>query len=101
MTHQAKAARLVQLLNSSAEDVRSMYAEVGDMDVILNQIREDWEYACIVIVGGRANRHALCLASVCTCLECVLYTECEHTCFVEALDLPIRPKVRNFELFRA
>jgi hypothetical protein len=101
MTQQAKAARLVRLLNSGADEVKGIYAEAGDMDAILHQIREDWEYSCIVIVGGRASRHSLCLASVCTCLECVLYTECEHTCFVDALDLPIRPKVRNFELFRA
>jgi len=96
---EATGRRLIRLLSEGIEELRQEYSVGDDIDAMVLQYRSDWEHSCVVIVGGRARRHALQLNSLCTCRECILYTACEHTAFVDGLDLPIRSKLRDFTLF--
>ena len=90
------AARLVRQLCGDYTSVRRDL--VDPVQSMINYVR-DWGSACVVIVGGRARRHALQLDTLCTCLECGLYACCEHIVFVDGLDLPIRAKIRDFTTF--
>ncbi len=89
----------MRLLGATVEDVKSEYGQAGNIDALVAQYRDDWEHSCVVIVGRRAERHALRLSVLCTCRECILYASCEHTVFVDGLDLPVRVKLRDFNVF--
>jgi hypothetical protein len=98
---EAQAQRLVDHLNAGIDEVKTHYAQSDDMTAMVHQYKEDWEHRCVVIVGGRAHRHSLQLQTLCTCRECILYTACEHTAFVDGLDLPIRSKTMDFTHFKS
>jgi hypothetical protein len=95
------AERLVRLLQADVEEAKQTYSECGEIGACVDQYISDWDHACVVIVGGRALNHSLRLASLCTCREFILYTGCEHSVFVDGLDLPIRARIRNFDLFKS
>lgn len=101
MTAEAEARRLVRLLLADVDEAKTEYNECADINTLVSQYRRDWEHSCVVIVGERARNHSLRLASLCTCRECILYAACEHTCFVDGLDLPIRGKIRDFSVFKS
>ena len=94
------ATKMVNQITSSMADIRESFGTCQDGHDLVTAYRETWGAACVVVVGGKAQRHAMQLPALCTCLEFGLYTGCEHSCFVEALDLPIRAKLRDFQLFK-
>ena len=94
------ATKMVNQITSSMADIRESFGTCQTGQDLITAYCETWEAACVVVVGGKAQRHAMQLPALCTCLEFVLYFGCEHSCFVEALDLPIRAKLRDFQLFR-
>ena len=94
------AAKMVNQITSSMADIRESFGTCQTGHDLVTAYREPWDAACVVVVGGKAQRHAMQLPALCTCLEFVLYFGCEHSCFVEALDLPIRAKLRHFQLFK-
>jgi len=91
---------MVNQLTCNMTDLRASFGECQTGHDLVTSYRTTWEAACVVVVGGKAQRHAMQLSALCTCLEFSLYTGCEHSCFVEALDLPIRGKLRDFQLFK-
>lgn len=101
VTGEVMARRLVWLLQADADEAKEEYSKSADIHAFVAQYRRDWEHACVVIVGERARSHSLRLPSLCTCRECILYAVCEHTVFVDGLDLPLRLRIRNFDLFRS
>jgi hypothetical protein len=101
MTGEVMARRLVRLLQCDTDEAKAVYSESRNIGAFVDQYIQDWEHACVVIVGGRARNHSLRLPALCTCRECILYAACEHTVFVEGLDLPLRARIRNFDFFKS
>ena len=60
---------MVNQLTFSMADIRESFGTCQDGHDLVTAYRETWGAACVVVVGGKAQRHAMQLPALCTCLE--------------------------------
>ena len=63
------ATKMVNQLTFSMADIRESFGTCQTGQDLITAYCETWEAACVVAVGGKAQRHAMQLPALCTCLE--------------------------------